>query len=105
MKNTCKNKAVVPTETPKKNKLVESAVLMFKSSAGECCSSVCLWKLMQHFFFLLSKEDCSYIPCLSSGYEGYSREGLSFSTSAGCLFHGCLLSFSNPLGTNFKWPN
>lgn len=44
MKNACKNKAVVPTETPKtqEDKLVESALLMFKSSAGERGSSVSL---------------------------------------------------------------
>lgn len=47
MKSACKNKAVVPTETPKtwEDKLVKSAVLMSRSSAGECCSSTCLWKL------------------------------------------------------------
>lgn len=51
MKSACKNKAVVPTETPKtrEDKSVESAVLMFKSSAGECCSSTCLWKLVLFF--------------------------------------------------------
>lgn len=61
MKNTCKNKAVVPTETPKEDKLVESAVLMFKSSAGEC-SSVCLWKLMQCFLFFKVRKISVIFP-------------------------------------------